>query len=55
MSDLKLGRPYLRPDGKMDWVRLPICRCNGRRGPLGGVCGNCGNAIPIVPCEVKDE
>lgn len=26
---------------------LPGCRCGAeRRGPAGGVCGRCGNAIP---------
>ncbi len=26
--------------------QLPLCECDGRRGPATGVCGNCGGAIP---------
>lgn len=26
---------------------LEVCKCGSkRRGPMGGVCGNCGQAIP---------
>lgn len=44
------GKTYLRPlrllKGGMSWVRKPECRCKDRHGPNGGVCGNCGDAIP---------
>ena len=40
------ARPSLLPDGTIRWIELPVCHCADRRGPAGGVCGNCGNAIP---------
>jgi hypothetical protein len=47
-------RPYLKPDGSVRDVYLPACKCGeARRGPSGGVCGNCGDAIPDAPCERK--
>lgn len=52
---LRLPRKELRPQLTRT-VMLPICRCpltpwtpasrDYRRGPAGGVCGNCGGAIP---------
>lgn len=33
---------------------LEVCRCIEPKGPRGGVCGNCGNAIP-TPKELKDN
>jgi hypothetical protein len=45
-----LARPRIEYDGTRDGrvrtVILDVCRCGDRRGPEGGVCGNCGNAIP---------
>lgn len=41
-------RPYLCEDGTVVPVRMLPCRCNDRRGPSGGVCGACGDAIPLV-------
>lgn len=40
-------RIYLKPDKTIGTVHLKECRCikNDRRGPGGGVCGCCGNAI----------
>jgi hypothetical protein len=50
-KELRLQRPYYtgqdkhdRPTAEMRW--LPVCKCSDRRGPLGGVCGACGGAIP---------
>lgn len=43
----RYSRPLLLPDNKgVKYVLLEECRCSNRRGPAGGVCGNCGNAIP---------
>jgi hypothetical protein len=42
----KVGRLYLKPDGSFVSVYLSPCRCLvGQRGPSGGVCGRCGEAI----------
>lgn len=45
----RLPRPFASPEGGRTRVKfklLPICACTSRRGPEGGVCGICGNAIP---------
>lgn len=39
-------RPYVFADGRHRYERLPLCVCDDRRGPAGGVCGNCAAAIP---------
>ena len=49
-------RRLIMPNGPDKLVMLPICHCkigpsykgdiSYRRGPPGGVCGNCGRAIP---------
>jgi len=41
-------RPYLTQDGMVKMVDADWCRCGPQkgRGPLGGVCGRCGGAIP---------
>lgn len=40
-------RPHHNPDGSVNMLHLPECVCGqDRRGPAGGVCGNCGGAIP---------
>lgn len=46
LSERKLPRPRkLHTGGKtIDFIR--ICNCMDRRGPQGGVCGNCCYAIP---------
>jgi hypothetical protein len=42
-----LLRPLLLPNGTTDYTPLRVCDCGDeRRGPAGGVCGNCGGAIP---------
>jgi hypothetical protein len=42
-----LNRPYQRRNGDIRYIPLEICQCGeDRRGPLGGVCSNCGDAIP---------
>lgn len=41
--------PPVQPGGKPErtTITLPCCRCGDeRRGPEGGCCGACGNAIP---------
>jgi hypothetical protein len=44
---VKLNRQYETFDGKIRFIPLEICRCGAdQRGPIGGVCGACGNAIP---------
>lgn len=52
---IRLPRKELTPQLART-VMLPVCHCpvapwtpesrNYRRGPAGGVCGNCGGAIP---------
>lgn len=39
-------RPYKRQDGQELMITCIECCCEGRRGPVGGVCGNCSGAIP---------
>ena len=40
-------RPYALPNGGSKSVLLEWCRCGKkRRGPRGGVCGECTGAIP---------
>lgn len=43
-------RRYMRlralPGGGTDTECVQGCECGERRGPAGGVCGNCGCAIP---------
>jgi len=43
---LSYSRPYLLEGGTEKWVYLRECECGDRRGPEGGVCGCCGQAIP---------
>lgn len=41
------SRYVMRPDGTLELVTLPACKCGDlRRGPAGGVCGACALAIP---------
>jgi len=41
------ARPKRLSDGGVGFVRLDECACGKeRRGPDGGVCGRCGDAIP---------
>lgn len=46
MKAATLLRPLLLPGGTTIYEATPVCLCSARRGPLGGVCGNCGGAIP---------
>jgi len=39
-------RPLMLPNRMRKFVLVGWCKCDSRRGPLGGVCGNCGDAIP---------
>jgi hypothetical protein len=39
-------RPRALQDGGERLELVPWCKCSQRRGPRGGVCGNCGEAIP---------
>lgn len=41
-------RVFMGPDGKISnvWIAQCICSVTDRRGPKGGVCGNCNGAIP---------
>ena len=51
-SEKQLPRPYEYLDGdvrRVKTVLLPVCKCEDRRGPSGGVCGNCNGAIPEKP------
>ena len=49
MSEPMLPRPIEEPFGKKAIVSIPVCNCGlGRRGPVGGVCRTCSNAIPSV-------
>lgn len=42
-----LNRPYHTYDGRTRYIPLEICHCGvDRRGPAGGVCSRCGDAIP---------
>jgi len=41
-------RPRAMPNGSLKWEEVPECACEDRRGPKGGVCGNCGFAIPVL-------
>jgi hypothetical protein len=58
-----LTRPYESNSGRIRYIPLEICRCgDDRRGPSGGVCGRCGDAIPnpseqqqINQAEVTDD
>jgi len=43
-----LERPLLLPSGQTVWIPVPACTCEDRRGPAGGVCGNCSGAIPNI-------
>ena len=38
-------RPFITPAGIKTYIPLLFCTCDNQRGPAGGVCGNCGNAI----------
>jgi hypothetical protein len=42
---LTAARLYEKPSGSVTTVNLPRCACAVPRGPVGGVCGACGNAI----------
>ena len=44
----KLQRPKIEEGGRIVMVWLKPCDCaeDERRGPVGGVCGGCGGAIP---------
>lgn len=42
----KLQRLVRLHGGGEKFVGTPICECAERRGPKGGVCGNCLGAIP---------
>jgi hypothetical protein len=49
LQRLQHGHARLKrlPDGGVEVVRLGECTCGKeRRGPDGGVCGRCGDAIP---------
>jgi hypothetical protein len=50
MTEHKLGRPYETHEGDVVAKQLDLCRCDAarRRGPEGGVCGQCNGAIPNV-------
>lgn len=41
-----LSRPRVLEDGRRVYENVPPCHCDDRRGPAGGVCGNCCGAIP---------
>lgn len=41
----KTYRPFIFPNGRRGLVSIEWCTCLNRRGPRGGVCGNCGCAI----------
>ncbi len=43
---ITLTRPYETNSGRIRLIPLEICKCGNRRGPLGGVCWKCGDAIP---------
>ena len=44
---MKLERPYQSRNGKVRQIPYETCRCGSyRSGPVGGVCGICGDAIP---------
>lgn len=47
MAEQFVSRLHKTPDGKLIAEKVPFCTCNEneRRGPLGGVCGNCGGGI----------
>ena len=59
MNDRDEGgwRKHVLPGGRIELVRVPWCRCTRteRRGPLGGVCGACGGAIPKTGWFVSDR
>jgi hypothetical protein len=42
----RLLRPLQLRDGKVEHHPIDVCRCDSYRGPVGGVCGACGGAIP---------
>ena len=43
----RYARPKRLSDGGVERIRLDECACGKeRRGPDGGVCGRCGDAIP---------
>ena len=42
----KLVRPYESYTGEIRFIPMEFCRCRERRGPAGGCCGVCGDAIP---------
>lgn len=46
MEKYVLARPGLTPEGKSTYKAVPVCTCENKRGPVGGVCDNCGEAIP---------
>lgn len=43
---MKCLRPLKLQNGTVEMALLDACECHDRRGPSGGVCGNCGGAIP---------
>ena len=42
---MKYARHIKLQNGKTGFIMLEACQCGQARGPLHGVCGNCGNAI----------
>jgi hypothetical protein len=46
MTVRTLWRPYVFPSGRRTNIPVAVCSCPLRRGPLGGVCALCGDAIP---------
>ena len=47
---METHKKYARPkkmfwDGREEITFIQGCECDNRRGPAGGVCGNCGYAI----------
>jgi len=44
--EMTLLRPKIFGGGMVQYISLRVCRCGvDSRGPIGGVCGNCGGAI----------
>jgi len=55
MDTKLLSRKFITHDNQVGEELLPRCDCTieHRRGYNGGVCGNCGNAIPTLQ-ELND-
>jgi hypothetical protein len=43
---MRFARALKLPNGQDIILSIALCSCDDRRGPAGGVCGNCRDAIP---------